>query len=47
MTEQKKCCCQNTDIAKQAPRECSPDQIKECHGDAEQHACETATDGDR
>jgi hypothetical protein len=22
------------------PKECSPDQIKECHGDAKEHPCE-------
>ena len=22
------------------PKECTPEQIKECHGDAKKHACE-------
>ena len=36
---QEGCCC-NPDALKGKPEECTPEQIKECHGDAEEHPCE-------
>jgi DNA-binding transcriptional ArsR family regulator len=32
-------CCQQPDQLKGTPQECTPDQIRECHGDTEQHPC--------
>jgi len=34
------CKCQYPDKLKGKPEECTPEQIKECHGDSEEHACE-------
>ncbi len=33
-------CCQQPDKLKTKPGECTPDQIKECHGDEKEHCCE-------
>ena len=33
-------CCQQPDKLKGTPQECSPEQIKECHGDTKEHPCE-------
>lgn len=32
-------CCKPEKL-KGKPRECSPEQIKECHGDEKEHCCE-------
>lgn len=32
-------CCQHPDLLKGKPGECSPEQIKECHGDEKDHPC--------
>ncbi len=32
--------CQRPERLKGKPEECSPDQIKECHGDTKDHPCE-------
>ena len=32
-------CCQQPENLKGKPEECSPEQIKECHGDAKDHPC--------
>jgi len=32
-------CCQKPENLKGKPGECSPEQIKECHGDAKDHPC--------
>ena len=32
-------CCQKTDRLKGKPGECTPEQIKECHGDEKDHPC--------
>ena len=34
------CCCQYPEKLKGKPEECSPEQIKECHGDTKEHPCE-------
>jgi hypothetical protein len=34
------CKCQYPEKLKAKPEECSPEQIKECHGDSEEHPCE-------
>ena len=31
--------CQKPENLKGEPRDCSPEQIKECHGDAKEHPC--------
>lgn len=31
--------CQKPDELKGKPSECSPEQVKKCHGDAKDHAC--------
>jgi ArsR family transcriptional regulator len=33
-------CCQQPDKLKGTPQECTPEQIKECHGDTKEHPCE-------
>ncbi|MFO7952934.1 MAG: metalloregulator ArsR/SmtB family transcription factor [Bacillota bacterium] len=33
-------CCQQPDKLKTKPEECTPEQIKECHGDDQGHPCE-------
>ncbi len=37
---QKGQCCQNPVQLKGKPGECSPQQVKECHGDQKGHTCE-------
>jgi ArsR family transcriptional regulator len=32
-------CCQQPDKLKDKPENCSPEQIRECHGDAKEHPC--------
>jgi hypothetical protein len=32
--------CEHPERLKGNPGECSPEQIKECHGDVKQHSCE-------
>ena len=32
-------CCQKPETLKGKPEECSPEQIKECHGDTKDHPC--------
>ena len=32
-------CCGHPEKLKGKPEECSPEQIKECHGDAKEHTC--------
>ena len=34
------CCCEKPDKLKGKPEECTPVQIKECHGDEKKHPCE-------
>jgi ArsR family transcriptional regulator len=34
-------CCQQPEKLKGKPEDCTPEQIKECHGDTENHPCET------
>jgi hypothetical protein len=31
--------CQKPENLKTKPEECSPEQIKQCHGDVEEHPC--------
>jgi hypothetical protein len=39
MCEQKKGC-QKPEALQGDPKECSPEQISECHGDVKEHSCE-------
>lgn len=32
-------CCQKPENLKGDPKDCSPEQIEECHGDAKDHCC--------
>lgn len=32
-------CCQKPDKLRGRPQDCSPEQIKECHGDVKGHPC--------
>ena len=38
MCDDKKGCCKPDEL-KGKPQECSPEQIKKCHGDDESHPC--------
>jgi len=38
-------CCQQPDRLKGKPEECSPEQIKECHGDEKDHPCVPKKEG--
>ena len=39
MCDEKKCCEKPKEL-RDKPSECSPEQIKKCHGDAKKHPCE-------
>ena len=41
MCDEKKAC-QKPENLKGDPKECSPEQIEECHGDVEEHPCDKA-----
>jgi len=32
-------CCQQPEKLKGKPEDCTPEQVKECHGDTENHPC--------
>lgn len=34
-------CCEQPEKLKTVPEECTPEQIKECHGDKKEHSCES------
>jgi ArsR family transcriptional regulator len=34
-------CCQHPEKLKGRPEECTPEQIKECHGEVKEHPCES------
>lgn len=34
------CCCKRPENLKGKPEECTPEQVKECHGDVTKHHCE-------
>jgi len=34
-------CCEHPEKLKGKPEECTPEQIRECHGDTQKHPCET------
>ena len=39
MCDKKECGCQNPEELKTKPEECTPEQIKKCHGDVKEHPC--------
>ena len=41
MCDKEGCCCQKPKKLTKKPQDCTPRQVKECHGDAKTHACET------
>lgn len=43
---EKKQGCQKADNPTDRPDQCSPEQIKKCHGDAEEHPCEKGCKGE-
>jgi hypothetical protein len=40
MCDDKKCGCQEQGKEKPNPKECTPEQIRKCHGDSGDHPCE-------
>jgi hypothetical protein len=44
MCEKENCGCQNPEELKGKPGECSPEQIKKCHGDVAEHPCVKASE---
>jgi hypothetical protein len=36
-----KCSCEQPQKLKGKPGECTPEQIKECHGEVKEHPCES------
>ena len=43
MSEEKSCCCQKPEMLKGTPEKCSPETIKQCHGDEPAHSCVSET----
>jgi hypothetical protein len=39
-------CCEKPENLKTTPGECTPEQIKECHGDVQEHRCGEPTEGE-
>jgi hypothetical protein len=35
------CCCEQPEKLKGKPEDCTPEQIKECHGEVQGHPCES------
>ena len=38
---EKRECCQRSEQRKGKPQDCSPEQIKKCHGGSKDHHCES------
>ncbi len=36
--------CQQPEKLEEKPEECSPEQVEECHGEAEEHPCTEETE---
>ena len=43
--EKKGCCCEQPENLKSKPEDCTPEQIRKCHGDAKKHPCVKAETG--
>ena len=39
-------CCQRPQELQGKPQECSPEQIKKCHGDVKEHPCVEPTESE-
>ncbi len=39
MCEENKPCCEKPENLKGRPEDCSPEQIRKCHGDVTEHPC--------
>ncbi len=39
-------CCQKPEELVGEPKECSPEQIRKCHGDVKEHPCEEQSNDD-
>ena len=39
MCEKKSCCCTNPEKLENEPKDCTPEQIAECHPCPEEHPC--------
>jgi hypothetical protein len=37
--DKNECCCEKPDRLKNKPEECTPEQIRECHGEETEHPC--------
>lgn len=37
--ETSECCCENPDRLNGKPEDCTPEQIRECHGESGEHSC--------
>lgn len=46
MCDKEKCQCQKPENLKTKPEDCSPQQIRKCHGDVEKHPCVEAGEGE-
>jgi ArsR family transcriptional regulator len=44
MCQDEKKQCQKPENLKDTPRECSPEQIRECHGNVEEHPCDRSVE---
>jgi hypothetical protein len=44
MCDRRQCCCRNEDELKGRPEDCTPEQIRKCHGDEQEHPCEKSDD---
>ena len=36
-------CCEHSEKLKGTPEDCTPEQIRECHGDTDAHCCSSTT----
>ncbi|WP_294346851.1 hypothetical protein [Prosthecochloris sp.] len=39
MHKENSCCCQKPENLKRTPAECTPETIKQCHGEESSHTC--------
>ena len=45
MKDMCQCCCERPEKLKDKPEDCTPEQIKECHGDNKSHPCVPKKEG--
>jgi len=34
-----RCCCERPERLRNNPQECTPEQVRECHGEENEHSC--------